>query len=85
MGVEAGLGAVAPPLSPRIPPLFASFHLLGIHACETEERLGPRSRRRLCFMYEDEFLHSATRIVQYPRTATIVHALTVKIQVAGGD
>jgi hypothetical protein len=43
------------------------------------------SRRRLCFAYEDELLHSAMRIVQYPRPATVVQALVVEIQEAGGD
>jgi hypothetical protein len=43
------------------------------------------SRPRLCFAYEDELLHYATRIVQYPHPATIVHALMVEIQEAGGD
>jgi hypothetical protein len=87
MGVEWGLGAGVPPLSPRLPPPFVTGLPPITSWASTLVRRGQDrwSRRRLGLAYEDKLLHSATRIIQYPCPATVVHAHAVKIQEAGGD
>ncbi len=87
------MGAVSPPLSPRLPPPFVA----GSPPCTCRTSVlmrrghGCGSRHRLCFADKDDFLHSAERIIQDPCPVTVsTHSLyrsrrrELTVKVGGG-
>ncbi len=86
--VEAGLGAVNPPLGPSLPPPLSCSRLLalawhpGLRVAGGAAVLGAGRRDSAD---DGKLLQAVTRIIQNPCPAAIVHALVVEVQEAGRD
>jgi hypothetical protein len=88
-GLEAGLRAGTPPLSPRLPPPFVAcpppVACLASRLAFGRRGGGVRSRCRGNPADDGQLFQAVARIVKHPRPATVVHALVVEFQEAGGD